>query len=105
MSADDELGYVYLPISTPSNDWYGGQRHGDGLFGESLVCLDARTGRRVWHFQMVHHGLWDYDPPAAPNLIDVRVNGTLVKAIARDYRWQGQLEQGICAAAEDIALS
>ena len=77
MSADDELGYVYLPFSTPSNDWYGGERPGDGLFGESLVCLDARTGKRVWHFQIVHHGLWDYDLPAAPNLIDVRVNGTL----------------------------
>ena len=83
VSADDELGYVYLPVSTPSNDFYGGQRPGDGLFGESLVCLDARTGRRIWHFQMVHHGLWDYDPPAAPNVIDVRVNGTLVKAVAQ----------------------
>ncbi len=83
MSADDELGYVYLPFSTPSNDWYGGQRPGAGLFGESLVCLEARTGERVWHFQMVHHGLWDYDPPAAPNLIDVRVNGSPVKAVAQ----------------------
>ena len=83
MSADDELGYVYLPFSTPSNDWYGGQRPGDGLFGESLVCLDARTGKRIWHFQIVHHGLWDYDLPAAPNLIDVRVNGTPVKAVAQ----------------------
>jgi quinoprotein glucose dehydrogenase len=83
MSADDELGYVYLPFSTPSNDWYGGQRAGDGLFGESLVCLDARTGKRIWHFQIVHHGLWDYDLPAAPNLIDVRVNGTVVKAVAQ----------------------
>ena len=83
MSADDELGYVYLPFSTPSNDWYGGQRPGDGLFGESLVCLDARTGNRIWHFQIVHHGLWDYDLPAAPNLIDVRVNGTPVKAVAQ----------------------
>ena len=73
MSADEELGYVYLPFSTPSNDYYGGQRPGDGLFGESLVCLDARTGKRVWHFQIVHHGLWDYDLPAAPNLIDIRV--------------------------------
>jgi quinoprotein glucose dehydrogenase len=82
VSADEELGYVYLPFSTPSNDWYGGQRHGDGLFGESLVCLDARTGNRIWHSQLVHHGLWDYDPPAAPNLIDVRVNGTPVKAVA-----------------------
>jgi quinoprotein glucose dehydrogenase len=56
MSADDELGYVYLPFSSPSNDWYGGERHGDGLFGESMVCLDARTGKRIWHFQMAHHG-------------------------------------------------
>ena len=83
MSADETLGYVYLPFSSPANDWYGGQRHGDGLFGESLVCLDARTGKRVWHFQIVHHGLWDYDLPAAPNLIDVRVNGTPVKAVAQ----------------------
>jgi quinoprotein glucose dehydrogenase len=83
VSADEELGYVYLPFSSPSNDWYGGQRPGDGLFGESLVCLDARTGRRIWHFQMVHHGLWDYDLPAAPNLIDVNVNGTPVKAVAQ----------------------
>jgi quinoprotein glucose dehydrogenase len=83
MSADDELGYVYLPFGTPSNDWYGGQRPGDGLFGESLVCLDARTGKRIWHFQLVHHGLWDYDLPAAPNLIDVRVNGRPVKAVAQ----------------------
>jgi quinoprotein glucose dehydrogenase len=81
-SADDELGYVYLPFSTPSNDWYGGRRPGDGLFGESLVCLEARTGKRIWHFQIVHHGLWDYDPPAAPNLIDIRVNGAAVKAVA-----------------------
>jgi quinoprotein glucose dehydrogenase len=83
VSADDDLGYVYLPVSTPSNDFYGGQRGGDGLYGESLVCLDARTGTRIWHFQLVHHGLWDYDPPAAPNLIDIRVNGTLVKAVAQ----------------------
>ena len=83
MSADDELGYVYLPFSSPSNDWYGGQRPGDGLFGESLVCLDARNGKRSWHFQIVHHGLWDYDLPAAPNLLDVRVNGSPVKAVAQ----------------------
>jgi len=83
MSADDDLGYVYLPFSTPANDWYGGQRPGDGLFGESLVCLDARTGKRIWHFQMVHHGLWDYDLPAAPNLLNIRVNGKRVKAVAQ----------------------
>ena len=83
MSADEALGYVYLPFGTPANDYYGGQRPGNGLFGESLVCLDARTGKRVWHFQMVHHGLWDYDLPAAPNLIDIRVNGKPVKAVAQ----------------------
>jgi quinoprotein glucose dehydrogenase len=83
ISADEELGYVYLPFSSPSNDWYGVQRPGAGLFGESLVCLDARTGKRVWHFQMVHHGLWDYDLPAAPNLIDVRVGGKRIKGVAQ----------------------
>jgi quinoprotein glucose dehydrogenase len=83
MSADDQLGYVYLPVSTPSNDYYGGQRPGDGLYGESLVCLDARTGRKVWHFQFVHHGLWDYDLPAAPNLLDITVDGRPIKAVAQ----------------------
>ena len=83
-SADEELGYVYLPLSTPTNDYYGGYRPGDNLFAESIVCLDARTGERVWHFQAVHHGLWDYDFPAAPNLVDIRVDGRgePVKAIA-----------------------
>jgi len=75
MSADPELGYVYLPIGTPTNDWYGGHRPGDNLFAESLVAVDASTGARVWHFQMVHHGLWDYDPPAAPALVDAVVDG------------------------------
>ena len=75
MSADEELGYVYLPVSTPTNDYYGGSRLGDGLYGESLVCLDVATGKKVWHYQLVHHGLWDYDPPAAPNLIDITVDG------------------------------
>ena len=75
MSADEELGYVYLPVSTPTNDYYGGHRPGDGLYGESLVCLDVTTGKKVWHYQLVHHGLWDYDPPAAPNLIDITVGG------------------------------
>jgi quinoprotein glucose dehydrogenase len=83
MSADEELGYVYLPLSTPANDFYGGHRRGDNLFGESLVCLDARTGKRVWHYQLVRHGLWDYDLPAAPNLIDITMNGRRVKAVAQ----------------------
>jgi glucose dehydrogenase len=83
MSVDDELGYVYLPTSTPSNDFYGGHRLGDNLYAESLVCVDARTGARVWHFQMIHHGLWDYDLPAAPNLVDITVGGQKVKAVAQ----------------------
>jgi glucose dehydrogenase len=83
MSADEELGYVYLPVSTPTNDYYGGHRPGDGLYGESLVCLEAATGKKVWHYQLVHHGLWDYDPPAAPNLIDITVDGKMIKAVAQ----------------------
>lgn len=83
MSADEELGYVYLPVSTPTNDFYGGHRPGDNLFGESIVCLEAQTGKRVWHFQAVHHGLWDYDLPAAPVLADIVVDGRRVKALAQ----------------------
>src|SRR5712675_3067145 len=83
MSADEELGYVYLPVSTPTNDYYGGHRPGDGLYGDSLVCLDAATGKKVWHYQLVHHGLWDYDTPAAPNLIDITVGGKRIKAVAQ----------------------
>lgn len=83
MSADLELGYIYLPTGTPTNDWYGGHRLGDNLFAESLVCVDARTGKRVWHFQIVHHGLWDYDLPAAPTLMDIEVAGRPLKAVAQ----------------------
>jgi quinoprotein glucose dehydrogenase len=83
MSADEELGYVYLPISTPTNDHYGGHRPGDNLFAESVVALDARTGKRVWHFQAVHHGVWDYDLPAAPVLADVTVDGKRRKVLAQ----------------------
>jgi quinoprotein glucose dehydrogenase len=83
MSADLELGYVYLPFGTANNDFYGGERLGDNLFSESLVCLDAATGKRVWHFQMIHHGVWDYDLPAAPNLVDIVVDGKTVKAVAQ----------------------
>jgi len=74
-SVDDRRGLVYLPVSTPSNDWYGGSRKGDDLFAESIVCLDARNGKRVWYFQTVHHGLWDYDLPAAPVLATVKIDG------------------------------
>lgn len=81
-TVDVPRGLVYLPVGTPSNDWYGGGRKGDNLFAESIVCLDARTGRRVWHFQTVHHGLWDYDLPAPPNLITIRVGGRAIDAVA-----------------------
>ena len=83
MAADEELGFVYLPVSTPTNDWYGGMRPGDNLFAESLVCVDVETGQRVWHFQAVHHGLWDYDFPTAGNLLDITVDGQEIKAIAQ----------------------
>ena len=66
LTVDSARGLVYLPVGTPSDDWYGGERKGANLFGETLLCLDARTGKRVWHFQVAHHGLWDYDLPAPP---------------------------------------
>jgi len=83
MSADPELGYVYLPTEAPTGDYYGGHRHGDNLFSQSLVCLDARTGERVWHYQLVHHGIWDYDLPAAPVLADITVDGKKIKAVVQ----------------------
>ncbi len=82
-SADEELGLVYMPVSSSTNDMYGGHRIGDNLFSQSLVALDAQTGQRVWHYQIVHHGLWDYDPPAAPILMDITVDGEPVKAVAQ----------------------
>ena len=83
MSADLDLGAVYLPVSTPSDDYYGGERPGDNLFAESLVSLNCETGKRNWHYQLVHHGLWDYDNPAAPILMDINVNGVNIKAVAQ----------------------
>ena len=83
MSIDPELGYIYLPLNTAAPDYYGGHRPGRNLFAESLVALDLETGERVWHFQFVHHGLWDYDIPAAPNLIDITVDGRPIKAVAQ----------------------
>jgi quinoprotein glucose dehydrogenase len=78
---DSARGLVYLPVGTPSNDWYGGRRKGVNLFAEAVVCLDARTGRRVWHFQVAHHGLWDYDLPAPPNVVTIRRGGERVDAV------------------------
>ena len=83
MSADDEAGIVYLPTSTPTNDYWGGMRLGENLFAESLVALNADTGERIWHFQTVHHGLWDYDIASAPNLVDIVVDGRPIKAVAQ----------------------
>ncbi len=83
MSADAETGYLFLPTGTPTSDYYGGHRPGDNLFAESLVAVDIETGQRMWHFQAVHHGVWDYDFPAAPNLIDITVDGRRIKAIAQ----------------------
>jgi quinoprotein glucose dehydrogenase len=80
-TVDSARGLVFLPFGTPSNDWYGGRRPGANLFGETLVALDARTGRRVWHFQTVHHGLWDYDLPAPPNVVSIRRGTTSVDAV------------------------
>ncbi len=82
-SVDEELGYIYLPTGTPTNDYYGGHRPGDNLFAESLVALDIETGQRMWHFQAVHHGVWDYDFPTHPNLVDVTVDGREIQAIAQ----------------------
>lgn len=83
MSADDELGYLYVPLSSAANEWYGGQRPGANLFSDSLVCLDARTGEMKWYYQTVHHDLWDYDNPTAPVLADITVNGRRIKAVAQ----------------------
>lgn len=83
MSADPELGHVYLPTNTTAPDFYGAHRLGHNLFAESIVALDVNTGKRVWHFQTVHHGLWDYDNPAAPNLLDITVSGRRIKALAQ----------------------
>jgi quinoprotein glucose dehydrogenase len=82
MTVDEELGLVYLPVETPSSDFYGGHRPGDNLFAESLVCVDLKTGKRKWHFQIVHHPIWDHDLSSAPILADINVNGQAIKAVA-----------------------
>ena len=83
MSLDTERGLLYVPTSTPSSDYWGGRRKGANLFAESLVCLDAHTGERKWHFQTVYHGLWDYDLSAAPNLVTITVDGREIDAVAQ----------------------
>jgi|KBSMisStaDraftv2_1062788.scaffolds.fasta_scaffold39248_2 quinoprotein glucose dehydrogenase len=83
MSVDEELGLVYMPVELPTGDYYGGHRPGAGLFGESVVAVDLQTGKRKWHYQLVHHGIWDMDIPCAPILIDITVNGRAVKALGQ----------------------
>jgi quinoprotein glucose dehydrogenase len=83
LAADEELGYVYVPVEAPTGDFYGGHRLGDNLFSDSLVCLDAKTGQRVWHFQMVHHDIWDWEPSSPPILADITVAGKPIKAVAQ----------------------
>ncbi len=83
ISVDEDLGLVYLPVELPTGDYYGGHRPGNGLFGESIVAVDLKTGQRKWHYQLVHHGIWDFDIPCAPILTDINVNGRTIKALAQ----------------------
>ena len=83
MTVDEELGLAYLPVEIPTGDYYGGHRPGNNLFAESLVAVDLQTGERRWHFQFVHHPIWDYDVPCAPILADITVDGKTIKAIAQ----------------------
>ena len=81
LAGDNELGHVYLPTGTVTNDYYGADRPGDNLFSEAIIAVEVETGERVWHFQAVHHGLWDYDFPTSPNLVDITVDGRDIKAL------------------------
>ena len=83
ITVDEQLGLVYLPVESPTNDYYGGHRPGDNLFGESLVCVDLKTGQRKWHYQLVHHPVWDMDISSAPILADINVDGRSIKAVAQ----------------------
>ena len=90
ISADEELGLVYLPVETPTGDFYGGHRPGKNLFGESVVCVDLKTGQRKWHYQLVHHPLWNFDITSAPILADIEVEGRPIRAVAQPTK-QGWL--------------
>jgi len=86
ISADTELGYAYLPVEAPTNDYYGGHRLGDNLYANSLVAVDYTTGEKIWHFQIVHHDIWDYDNPAAPILADVTIDGEPRKIVIQNTK-------------------
>src|SRR5262249_23642092 len=90
MSYDPEPGYVYLPVGSPTNDWYGGHRKGDGVFGDWLGCLKAKTGKRILDYPLVHHRPRDYEPPCAPNTVARTVRGRRTKAVAQVTK------QGFC---------
>src|SRR5205823_14677919 len=92
ISVDEELGLVYLPVESPTGDYYGGHRPGNNLYGESLVCVDLKTGQRKWHFQLVHHPLWDMDISSGPILADITVDGKAVKAVARSEEHTSELQ-------------
>ena len=81
LTADEQLGYVYVPLSAPTVSYYGGHRPGKNLYSDSLVALNAKTGKLVWYFQMVHHDLWDYDSATPPVLADITVDGKRIKAV------------------------
>ncbi|MBO0799217.1 MAG: PQQ-binding-like beta-propeller repeat protein, partial [Blastocatellia bacterium] len=83
MTLDETRGLLYLPVSTPSNDFFGGRRPGANLFADSIVCLDAGAGVRKWHYQLVHHGLWDYDVASPPTLVTIKVNGKKIDAVVQ----------------------
>src|SRR5207249_4010244 len=83
ISVDPELGRAYLPVETPTDDYYGGQRLGSNLFGNSVVCVDLETGKRIWHYQITHHDIWNYDLPSAPALVNMTVDGKPVKALVQ----------------------
>ena len=83
ISVDEELGIVYLPVEESTGDYYGAYRPGDNLFGETLLAVDLHSGERKWHYQLVHHGIWDHDIPAAPILLDINVDGRQIKAVAQ----------------------
>ena len=83
MAIDEDLNMAYLPVELPTGDYYGGNRPGANLFGETLVAVDLTTGQRKWHYQFIHHGIWDFDMAAPPILADITVNGRAIKAIAQ----------------------
>jgi quinoprotein glucose dehydrogenase len=83
VAVDEDLGLAYLPVEDPTSDYYGGQRPGNDLFGDTLVAVDLKTGKRKWHYQLVHHPIWDYDISAPPLLVDINVDGKMIKAVAQ----------------------